>query len=162
LPVEEAGSLAARAAAETTLRPDCVVYTGAGGLMPLAVTGNDCERASEAVDARRASTLLALCGWFVPETGGCPFPIDTAGLAPADPTFVNRELEVIANADPGRALGTLEIPGLAIVVCFPPTLPLMPPFRDASECPRLVEGLGITGRRPIEEGGRGASNSSKA
>lgn len=103
--------------------------------MPLAVTGNDCERASEAVDARRASTLLALCGWFVPETGGWPFPRDTAGLAPAtaEPTFANREMEVIANADPGRALGTREVPGLVIIVCFPTTLPLIPPFRDASE-----------------------------
>jgi hypothetical protein len=132
--------------------------------MPLAVTGNDCERAREAVDARRASTLLALCGWFVPETGGRPFPRATAGLVPvtAEPTFANRAVEVIANADPGRALGTRAIPDLAIIVCFPTTLPLMPPFRDASECPRLVEGLDNIGRCPIDEGGRGASNSSKA
>jgi hypothetical protein len=37
------------------------------------VTGSDWDRASEAVDARRAPTLDALSSCCIPATGGCPW-----------------------------------------------------------------------------------------
>lgn len=127
---DEDGRPDARAAAETTLRPDWVVYTGTGGLLPLTATGSDCERASDAVEARRASIVGAL----VVATGGCPFPIEATGLAPDMALgLVKRETGVIASAEPGRTLGTRDMPGRASVACFPDTLPLLAPVRGGSE-----------------------------
>ena len=97
------------------------------------MTGSDCDKANDAVDARRAPTFGPLSNCCVPEIGGYPWEANTGGL-PA------RVIELMPSEVPGLGPCFVGTPGRVSVVCFA----VVPRF-DETGNPRLVDGLDTGG-----------------